>query len=362
MKTLEQLQQIVTTGDWSSLLPIIVQSIETSARPKERAKQFFKWSNEPAKQGLREVRIPATGTISVNFVEEGTALTPTEAPITYVSCTPKKIGVAIKFSRETIKFKRVDIVQSQLDEAGVSLVKFEDAFLFNELMGYYSHSPTPYTENIATETLTGGGANTIYTLAHSPLIEVIDARQNNSSGSPVEITTIDYYRGKVKVATDLTGKSLWIKYSWSVRTNKVNANTVGTVRFEDLVNASSVIKTKYYEPSVVIVPEDHTVDILGDSRFFPSGVFEKPIVTGEVGKLAGLRVVFTPLVKNMAIVLDMDNCASGFTFRELEMLEDVEVLSDCYLVSLFEEIGARVKKEDAIAIITNIGPKAGNLT
>ena len=138
MKSIEKLAEI-TTSDISDLLPIILEKVETSARPKLIADQFFKWSNRPAQTGDREVRIPIAGTVSASFVDEGSSLSGSEveSTLSYVTVYPKKIGAAVKITTETLRFKKVDILEMNLEEIGVAIAKKTNELLFNELLGLW---------------------------------------------------------------------------------------------------------------------------------------------------------------------------------------------------------------------------------
>ncbi|RLE48686.1 MAG: hypothetical protein DRJ18_01505 [Candidatus Methanomethylicota archaeon] len=363
MKSIEKLAEI-TTSDISDLLPIILEKVETSARPKLIADQFFKWSNRPAQTGDREVRIPIAGTVSASFVDEGSSLSGSEveSTLSYVTVYPKKIGAAVKITTETLRFKKVDILEMNLEEIGVAIAKKTNELLFNELLGLWDWSAGTYSLASNTETITGQGADATYTLSKSPIVKVISAIKT-SDESAVTVSAVDYYDGKVKIADDLSGDNLRITYYYSTRGTYIDANTKGSLSYEDIVNAVVKLKASYYNPDVIIIPEANRADILTDNRFIDASAYgsSEPIRTGEVGKIAGLKVFFDATIENVALVLDTSYCARGYTFRELDMQEDRDILADVHKVVFWKEIGARVIRDDAICAIFNIASDASDL-
>ena len=88
----------------------------------------------------------------------------------------------------------------------------------------------------------------------------------------------------------------------------------------------------------------------------------EPIVNGEIGKIAGLKVLVTTQMDNgAALVIDPNRAAWMAIRRNVDMKRWDNPATDSVELYFYVEYGVKVTDANALQLIVNIGPKAADV-
>ena len=144
--------------------------------------------------------------------------------------------------------------------------------------------------------------------------------------------------------------------------NTINAETEGTFSVNDnaykiICKAVAEIKGKKWNPKFLLIHPDTLAFILASTMFIDASKYgsNTPILTGEVGSIAGLKVlVTTNVTSTKAIVVDPDRACWMAIRRHVDMKRWDNPDTDSIQLYFYTEYGLDVTDEDALVIITNI--------
>jgi len=136
----------------------------------------------------------------------------------------------------------------------------------------------------------------------------------------------------------------------------IDAATTGTLAFGDIVKARNKVLTAKYNPNALVIHPDQEADLLQDDRFIDASAYgaREPILNGEIGKIAGLKVFVTQnMTSGKAIVLDTTRAAVLAIKRELTLKRWDNPSTDSVELNFYMEYGVEIVNDDAICIINN---------
>lgn len=144
--------------------------------------------------------------------------------------------------------------------------------------------------------------------------------------------------------------------------NTINAEEEGTWSVGDnaykiITKAVTKIKAFNWSPKFLVVHPEGLKGILLSSMFIDASKYgsNEPILTGEIGKIAGLKVLVTTNVSSKAaIVLDPDRAAWMAIRRHLDMKRWDNPDTDSIELYFYTEYGVAVTDQEALVVITNI--------
>jgi len=357
MKSLEELT--ITVSDISALLPkVIIKKVETEARAKRVARQLFRINRDLTKTNARSIWVAKRGTVQAQVVSEGQELSSyQEAAYSLVEIVPVKLAVPLKITWEAIHACEFDIINDHLTEAGEAIAQKEDEILWDEILG---------AVHVSGETATvDGGANTI-TLSYKPILEVESVYLTSDPDTTFTVNSIDYVDGKIKVTVDASysGQTVGINYKYTSGRATYTVQSGGVLNYVDVIHARANMKAAKYSPSILVVNPQQEGDLLTDSRFIDASQYgnREPILNGEIGKFAGLKVLVTENIPDgTAVLIDPDHAGYVAIKRELEMLKDEIPEADSIAIYLYEMLGAKIVNTSALVLIVNAGSKYENL-
>jgi len=135
----------------------------------------------------------------------------------------------------------------------------------------------------------------------------------------------------------------------------VAPETTGTLSYNDAVKARTKVLVAKYQPNTLVVHPDEEADLLKDAKFIDASQYgaREPILNGEIGKFAGLKVLVTQnMPAGKAIVMDTTRTAWMAIKRDLQLKRFDNAEKDRVELNFFMEFGAEVVNTGAIAIIT----------
>lgn len=143
--------------------------------------------------------------------------------------------------------------------------------------------------------------------------------------------------------------------------NTLNAEDIGTwsvdKAYEIITTAVGMIKAKNWAPKFLLIHPDDLKGILISSMFIDASKYgsNEPIINGEIGKLAGLKIlVSSNMTSGSAIVIDSDRGAWMAVRRHVDMKRWDNPDTDSIELYFYMEYGVDVTDEDAVVKITNI--------
>jgi len=352
MKKLEELA--LTTSDISAVLPKVIKKQVEEAR-EEKLYMLQLWRQDKSLVGKPGKSLHITkvsGTIGWAFLSEGedieSALSAQERTFTDVEITPIKIGTWIQITREAIKSAQYNIVDMHIDRATFDLADGLDTYLYKTMVG-----ATTTTESIA-----GSGTST-YSLSHGKILKVNSVKIGDTATTGYKI---DYYDGKIKLAGTTSG-TVTVSYVYSTFDNVYDASTTGRLTYTDFVKARTELLSKKWQPNVAIISPTLEGWLLKDERFTDASKYgsREVLLNGEIGKLAGLKIITTHNAYDVLVVVDSPKFGLVVWKEPLEVFTKEDEATYSVKIYFYEMVGAKVIWEDAVAIVTNTQSDAEDL-
>jgi len=340
MKTLEELASTINISAISALIPkIILDEVEEAARARRFGRNLVRINDDLTRTKGRSIVIGRRGALTASDVSEGSELASSSITYTATTITPTKKGVAVHITEEAIAGAELNLIKDVVTEAGIALADKEDSDIMKALL------------KITTGSATFSNAGTVS----------IGAALTYVDTSVSQVSQVDYYDGKI-VATGACTVT-YHKTSYS-STYLTDAPTKGTLTYEGIVSAVTSIKSRKWQPKFLVIHPEVLGGILKSSMFIDAAKYgaNEPIVNGEIGKIAGLKVLVTTQIDNgVALVIDPNRAAWMAIRRNVDMKRWDNPKTDSIELYFYVEYGVAVTDSDALQLIVNIGPKATDL-
>jgi len=340
MKSLEELASTIDTSAISELVPkIILDEVEEAARARRFGRNLVRINDDLVRTKGRSIVIGRRGTLSAVDVSEGATLTSSKISYTSNTITPTKKGVAVHITQEAIEGCELNLIRDAVTEAGIALADKEDSDIMEALLKITADKHTFASAGTASI-----GAALTY----------VDTSVSN-------VSKVDYFDGKI-VATGACTVT-YHKTSYST-TYLTDAESKGTLTYESIVSAVTAIKSRKWQPKFIVIHPEALGGILKSQMFIDAAKYgsNEPIVNGEIGKIAGLKVLVTTQIDNgVALVIDPNRAAWMAIRRNLDMKRWDNPATDSIELYFYVEYGVAVTDPDALQLIVNIGPKASDV-
>ena len=361
LRTLESLA--LKTSDITAILPKRIASfVERAAREHRYGRQLLRLNSQLVRTKGRSVHLPLVGTVSASRVAE--AGTPVESNPTYTTTevTPFKIGCQIHITQESIDGAEIDIINMSLEEVGIALATLEDQEIFWEMLGRRP-SPTgsPATWTAQADSFTGDGTTVLFTLSQSPVLEITSITVAAAASTAY---TCDFYDGKVSfTAAPASGSAIVVNYWYTARGTIIDASTKASLKYEDIVAAKTNMRANKIVCNIVVMHPDEYSDILTDIRFVDVTEYgSNQIIRGEVGQIAGLRVlVTTHMPSGSTLYLATKRAGWLVLKREIDIKRRESQETDSYKFFFYQEFAPKITDDNAVAVSVNHGAKAASL-
>lgn len=348
MKSLEELAW--TTGDLPSLLTqVILAEVEEAARARRFGRNLVRINEDLVRTKGRQLVLYTRGTLIATAVSEGGSATQSTISYTPTTLDVNKYGVTAKITQEAIDGSNLDLIKDTIYEAGIALADKEDLVIVDKLIGRSTIVAG------AVDTQLWGGMSTF---GHSPVLEVALA-----SGSTFTILDMDYYSGILKVSPTTTGK-VTFSYYYTDSTNINDALGAGTLTYEDIMDASAVIRSNKWSPDFMLIHPNQMNDLLKASTFtdFSKYGAREPLLRGEIGQISGMRVlVSTNMPDGNALLITSKRAAWLAIKRPIDLKRDDSPSTDSIDLYFFMEYGCTVYDAQAMCLIVNLKSDAGAL-
>jgi len=359
MHTLKSLEELtLKTSDITDILPKRMSDfVEQEARRVRYGRQLLRMNRQLLNTKGRSVHLPLRGAVTAVRVSEAYEPTTKDVAWSTTEVTPFKLGIALHVTQESIDGSEIDVINGSIEEAGIALAVREDDEIFNELLG---RQPDPVATSgiwdwtAQSDNFTGDGAITKFTLTQSPVIEMSTV---TDAGTPTTAFAVDYYDGEIEFdAAPVSGNAIIVNYWYSERTTYLRANTFATFKYEDVIASKTQMRANKLYGNVMVMHPDEYADILLDSRFVDASQYgsREPILNGEVGQIAGLKVLVTTAIPSGTVLYLMTQRAGWYVLkRNVDVKRKEAQETDSYKFYFYFEFAPRVTDENAVVITVN---------
>jgi hypothetical protein len=268
---------------------------------------------------------------------------------TTIEVIPFKLGTKFRVTQESIDGSEFNVINDSIEEAGQALADAEDLEIFKEFFGRLSLS----------EKVAPSAANKVYQATSYPLLSVTKVVNSAGATTTLAITSVDYKDGKIKCSTSATGSKVILRYKYSTRTDSLfqDPSTATKLGFPDLIGAKTKIVSAKWRPNTLVIDPLASGGLESDDRFSDASKYggREEILNGEIGKIAGLKVlVTTNVLPTTALLMDTTRGAYLVLKRNLDMKKWDAPDVDSTRLFFYEELAPKVINEDCFAFVTNI--------
>jgi len=344
MKSLEELASTINVSAITELIPkVILDEVEEAARARRFGRNLVRINEDLVRTKGRSIVIGRRGTLTAQDVSEGTELSSSKITYTSNTITPSKKGVAVHITQEAIEGCELNLIRDAVTEAGIALADKEDSDIMKALLDY----------SVDAHTFTGAGTATI---SGGALVYVEESESNFSKA--------DYYDGKI-VATGACTITYWQSaHGKSYCVDALSEGTWSVNGYKAIVKAVTAVKARKWRPQFIVIHPNALGGILKSNMFIDAAKYgtNEPIVNGEIGKIAGLKVlVTTQMPDGAALVIDPTRAAWFAVRRRLDMKRWDNPATDSIELYFYVEYGVKVTDKDALELIVNITDGSADL-
>jgi len=295
MKSIKELAIKTTDTGLTDLLPkIILDRVERAAHPRRFARQLIRINRDLVAKKGRSITVAKTNVITAVSVGEGAdirSVTGAEGKLTWskVTISPSKYGTYVVITQETIDGFELDVMDTQIAEAGEALANKEDKVIIDALLAG------------------------------------VDAGN------------------KISVGT------------WST-----------TNAYEKIVDARTKVIEDKYNPTVMLIAPYVEGVLLKTEKFIDASRYgaREPILNGEIGLIAGLRVLTTTQQYEGCGLVVEPGARMGYLVIKKRLTAKVDKLekkANDIFIGLWEESFVGVINADLLAVIVNAQAEAFKL-
>jgi len=112
---------------------------------------------------------------------------------------------------------------------------------------------------------------------------------------------------------------------WNYAGATVTATTTGVLSYDDIVSAVAAVRGQNWNPDTILINPAQQQDLLKDTKFINSSAYggREPILNGELGRMAGLKVlVSTQVASGSALVFDSQHAVTVAIKRDIQVKRD----------------------------------------
>ena len=340
------------TADVQAITPkIISKTVDSVSRKKAVVSQIFRENRDLEKTKGRTIVLPnVTESITVESVSEGSSVS-TSSTISYTGTTVEvsKFGIRLEIDNEALETPVRDVLKDFLFEAGRKLAEELDLRAQTIALDLKSGTITSWT----------GG--TLGSTTLTPIVSI-------SSVSPgATVSAVDYYDGKVLLSSSVPAATVTFLYSNRCKSSGlvVDASEKSKLTTWDLLKLRSTLLATSVNPDIAIVNSNEITTLLYDpdvpTLFVNAKLYNKDLINGEIGMVADLKLVESPLVpEGAAIMVDSSRLGYHVIKRDLEAKQEDRVEIDRTWYHLWTEREFAVTDDNAIGIVVNA--KAGSFS
>ncbi len=352
MREKDLVELALGTADVKEITPrVISKTVDFVSRRKTVFTQVFKENRDLQKIKGRRIVLPnVSENIIVETVSEGSSVS-TSSTISYTGTTVEvaKFGIRLEIDNEALEMPVRDVLKDFLYEAGMKLA--EELDLRAQTVAL----------DLKTGTITTWTGGTLGSTTLTPIVAI------SSVSSGATISAVDYYDGKVLLSNSVSAATVTFLYSNRCKTSGlvVDASEKAKLTSWDILKLRSSLLTSSVNPDIVLVNSNEITTLLYDpdvpGLFVNAKLYNEDLINGEVGMIADLKVVESPIVpEGIAVMVDSSRLGYHVIKRDLEAEQEDKPDIDRTWYHLWTEREFAVTDDNAIGIVVNA--KAGNFS
>jgi N4-gp56 family major capsid protein len=261
-----------------------------------------------------------------------------------------------------------EIIQRQIEEAArANLVAMQVVKVNRDLIGSPARSLIIGKRGTITAAAVSEGSNiTLVNPSYTPATVT-----PTKFGVAVEITTETINAFHFDVINDYLAEAgyamakyldtaivtaMEAQYAWNYSGATVTATTSGVLAYDDVVSAVAAVRGQNWNPDTILINPAQQQDLLKDTKFINSAAYggREPLMNGEIGKFAGLRVlVSTQVASGSAIVFDSAHAVVVAVKRDMTVKRDELPARDAVGLYVTQMAAVSVLNVTAGAVITS---------
>jgi len=345
MREKDLVELALGTADVQEITPrIISKTVDFVSRSKTVISQIFRENKDLEKVKARSIVLPnVTESITVETLSEGGTIS-SSSTISYTGTTVEvsKFGIRLEIDNEALEMPVRDVLKDFLYEAGKKLAEELDL------------RAQTISLDLKSGTISSWSGGTLGSTTLTPIVTI-------SSVSPgATINAVDYYDGKVLLSNSVSAATVTFLYSNRCKSSGlvVDVSEKSSLTAWDIFNLRSTLLAATVNPDIVLVNSTEVSTLLYDpdvsSLFVNAKLYNKDLISGEIGMIADLRIVESPLVpEGVAIMVDSSRLGYHVIKRDLEAEEESKPAIDRTWYHLWTEREFAVTDDNAIGIIVN---------
>jgi len=345
MKEKDLVELALGTADVQAITPrVISQAVDFVARRKTVFTQVFRENRDLEKTKGRTIVLPSISeNITVETVSQGSSVS-TSSTISYSGTTVEvtKFGIKLEIDNEALEIPVRDVLKDFLYEAGMKLA--EELDLRAQTVAL----------DLKVGTIDSWSGGTLGSTTLTPIVAI------SSVSSGATINSVDYYDGKILLANSVSAATVTFLYADRCRTSGLvtDASNKGTLTAWDILNLRYNMLNASVSPDIVLINSKEVTtllyDTIGAPLFVNAKLYNEDLVNGEIGMIADLKIVESPLVpEGVAVMVDSSRLGYQVIKRDLDAEEELRPEMDRTWYHLWTEREFEVINDNAIGIIVN---------
>ena len=343
-KNKEKVELALSTINVTAITPkVIAPIIDDVARADVVVAQLFKPIRDLVNTSGRKLEIPIyKNYISISSdVAEGNTVPASSFSYDATTIQVAKFGIRVDFQKEAIESPQRDILKDAVYMTGKEFANELDLRAETILLDL----------KVGTISTFSGG-----TLGSTSLTPIIDVK-TLSAGT---ISSVDYYDGKVLLASSIAACTVTFTYSNRCSTLGTSllqdATGKQTLTVSDVFTLKNSMVDKTIAPDVMLLNSKDMKNLLADASF--QNLFEytdDKKYNGEIGKLLDLTLVSSKILpEGVAILVESDRLGYEVIKRDLTSYEEALYDYDNVAYHMWSEREYGVSDANAVGVVVNL--------
>jgi hypothetical protein len=297
----------------AGLKPVLTKDIEKLLMPMLKGEQLLGVDNtilSPKPGKIREFRFRLKRHVPEEFNEGADIpdVTPGAPIYDTVDVEPKYFGGREPLTGEALDDADFNVLEDLRQSLAEGMAIIKDRRVWSVLLD---------VNEVLAEDPGFDGMVTEFQLANAKILEI------TLTSVTTTVMTVDYVRGWVKfsVAPAAGGH---LDYTYTTR-DVIESSTTASIGYNDIVNARQSIVAVYGKPDTVVIDPLGAGMLLVDDKFIDASAYGSPVMmTGEIGKIAGMNVIGADNIPSYLAVILQKGPILGYTVYKRKLFVKTE--------------------------------------
>jgi len=380
MKKYEEFTQEISDLDASGLQKLLTKEIIKALEPKLVARQLLAEDAKLVGTGGHTRTFRKRTSVNAFAFAEGADIAAISPEIVYstIDVKPSNFGAGETITGDAIDAADFNIINDTKEAIADAMARRAD-----ERCLFGTHSVTDFEGIVGVkviEDISLSGTNWDGTINEKQLeygmdrtgafkkglVKVMEVKFSNAVLTPGVDYQIDFYKGWIKMIPTpdaaMSGAQLSLKYEITDK-QVVDVTSATVMDYNAIVDARGKIVAKQGQPTTLLIHPNEQVDLLKDEKFIDASRYgaREPILNGEIGLLAGLRVlVSTQQYQGVGLVVEKGARMGYYVIKKrlTTKVDKLEKKANDIFIGVWEKSFIGIINDDLIAVITNAQTEA----